>query len=55
MRLLMLSVVTTAALVEGVIIGIAIGGAVAACACRKPRSSEVRERPKRPEPEGPEG
>ena len=43
MRALMVSAVTTAALVKGVLIGLAIAGAVAACACRKARSAEERE------------
>ncbi len=43
MRALMVSAVTTAALVKGVLIGLVIGGAVAACACRKTRPAEERE------------
>ena len=42
MRALLVSAVITAALVKGVLIGLAIGGAIAACACRKTRPAGER-------------
>lgn len=41
----------TTAFVKGVLIGLAIGGAVTACACRKARPAERRERREEPQPE----
>ncbi len=49
MRALVLSAVATAALMKGILVGLAIAGAVAACGCRRARRAESQERPEAPE------
>ena len=56
MRALVLSAVATTALVKGILVGLVIAGAVAACGCRRARRAESQERPEAPEvPEGKPG
>ncbi len=56
MRLLVLSAVATTAFVKGIMVGLVVAGAVAACGCRRARRAESQERPEAPEaPEGEPG
>ena len=56
MRALVLSAVATTAFVKGILVGLAVAGAVAACGCRRARRAEAQERPEAPEAaQAPEG
>ncbi len=50
MRLLIASAITSAALVEGAILGLVIGGCISACMCRGRRAEEPLKHPARPAP-----